>query len=258
MRRPSAVAADDEVIAVADPGLKLVHLFRTNESRYEAIREAGSDAFESPVGIGLGPDAIYVTDSAAGKVFVFDRRGTHSNTISGLSRPTGIAVHGVSGRLFVADTAENKIVVFDAAGNKLDEFGARGLAPGEFNFPTSLALHGDSLLVNDTLNYRIQVFTLDGSPISSFGEIGDGSGQFAMSKGLSADREGHIYVADALSNYIQIFDQDGQFLLSFGGMGGRVGQFLLPAGLYIFNNTIYIADSQNGRVQVFEYLGGEG
>jgi len=254
--RPFAVAADDEMIAIADPGLRVVHLFLLEESKYEVIRDAGDESFESPVGISLSQDAIYVADSAAGKVFVFDRQGDHSNTITSLARPTGIAFHAASGRLFVIDTIENEVVVFDGSGKRLDEFGARGLAIGDFNFPTSLALHGDTLFVNDTLNFRVQSFTLDGAPISSFGEIGDGSGQFALSKGLGADAEGHVYVADALSNYVQIFDQDGRFLLSFGGMGEAAGQFMLPAGIYIFGNTIYIADSQNQRVQVFEFLGG--
>jgi len=258
MLRPYAIAADDEVIAVADPGLRLVHLFLVKQSKYEVIREAGDENFESPVGISLSQDAIFVADSAAGKVFVFDRKGEHSNTISSLTRPTGIAFHAASGRLFVTDTIENEVVVFDRSGTRLDEFGARGLAIGDFNFPTSLALHGDTLFVNDTLNFRIQAFTLDGMPVSSFGEIGDSSGQFALSKGLGADAEGHVYVADALSNYVQIFDKEGRFLLSFGGMGGEAGQFRLPAGLYIFNNTIYIADSQNGRVQVLEFIGDEG
>jgi len=258
MQRPYAVAADDEMIAVADPGLRLVHLFLIKRSKYEVIRDAGGENFESPVGISLSRDTIYVADSAAGKVFVFDRQGAHRNTISSLTRPTGIAFHAASDRLFVTDTVENEVVVFDSSGTRLDEFGARGLAIGDFNFPTTLALHGDTLFVNDTLNFRVQVFNLDGTPVSSFGEIGDGSGQFALSKGLGTDSQGHVYVADALSNYVQIFDREGRFLLAFGGMGGEAGQFRLPTGLYIFNDTIYIADSQNGRVQVLEFLGSEG
>jgi len=258
MVRPYAVAADDDVIAVADPGLRTIHLFSLKESKYELIRNAGNEPFVSPVGISLSGNAIYVADSAAGKVHILDRQGEHEKTITSLNRPTGIAFHESSGRLYVTDTVENKVVVFDKSGAKLTEFGARGLAPGQFNFPTSLAIYGDTLIANDTLNYRIQLFTLDGVPLSSFGEVGDASGQFALSKGLGADADGHVYVADALSNFIQVFDNEGRFLLSFGGMGGEVGRFRLPAGICIHNNTIYVADSQNGRVQVFEYLGGEG
>jgi DNA-binding beta-propeller fold protein YncE len=258
MVRPYAVAADDGVIAVADPGLRAIHLFLLEESNYELIRNAGDEPFVSPVGLSMSRNAIYVADSTAGRVHILDRQGKHKHTITGLVRPTGIAFHAASGRLFITDTIENKVVIFDESGIELAEFGARGLAPGQFNFPTSLAIHGDTLLVNDTLNYRIQSFSLDGTPLSSFGEIGDASGQFALSKGLGADAEGYVYVADALSNYIQIFDNEGQLLLYFGGMGGEVGRFRLPAGICIYNNMIYVADSQNGRVQVFEYLGGEG
>jgi DNA-binding beta-propeller fold protein YncE len=257
MVRPYAVAADDDLIAVADPGLRMIHLFRLSESKYELIHAAGDETFEAPVGITLSQDAIYVADSAAAKVYVFDRRGEHRKTITSMARPTGIAFHPASRRLYVTDTVENKVVVFDESGTELAEFGSRGLAPGQFNFPTSLAIHGDTLLVNDTLNYRIQFISLDGTPLSSFGEIGDSSGQFALSKGLGADAHGYVYVADALSNYIQIFDKEGRFLLSFGGLGGEAGRFRLPAGIHTFKNMIYIADSQNRRVQVFEYLGGE-
>ncbi|MDH3439794.1 MAG: SMP-30/gluconolactonase/LRE family protein [Gammaproteobacteria bacterium] len=257
MLRPYAVAADDELICVVDPGLKVVHLYMTKQSRYEVIRDADGEDLMSPVGISLGPDAIYVADSAAGKVFVFDREGKHLQTISDLTRPTGIAFHPQNQRLYVTDTIENRIAVFDGNGTQHYAFGTRGRAMGEFNFPTTLAVRGDSLFVNDTMNYRIQRFTLDGSPVASFGEIGDSSGQFALSKGLGIDDQGHLYVADALSNYIQIFDEDGRFLLSFGGMGGAVGHFRLPGGVFVYGNKIFVADTENRRIQVFEYVGGE-
>lgn len=257
MVRPYAVAADDDLIVVADPGLRMIHLFLLNESKYELIRAPGEQGFESPVGLALSRNAIFVADSAAAKVYIFDRKGDHRHTISGLIRPTGMAYHAESRRLFVADTVQNAVVVFNESGHELSRFGSRGLSQGQFNFPTSVAMQGDRLLVNDTLNYRIQFFSLDGTPLSSFGEIGDSSGQFAMSKGLAADSDGNVYVSDALSNYVQIFDSEGRFLLSFGGMGAEVGKFRLPAGIHIVDNIIYIADSQNGRVQVFEYLGGE-
>jgi DNA-binding beta-propeller fold protein YncE len=257
MLRPYAVAADDEVICVVDPGLGVVHLYMTKQSRYEVIRDAGGERFLSPVGISLGPDAIYVADSVAGKVFVFDREGNHRQTVSGLTRPTGIAFHAESQLLFVADTIENHIVVIDSNGTQQRSFGTRGWAAGEFNYPTTLAIHGNNLFVNDTMNYRIQRFTLDGSPVNSFGENGDSSGQFAHSKGIGMDARGHVYVADALSNYIQIFDESGRFLLSFGGLGSAAGHFRLPAGLFVDGNTIFVADTENRRVQVFEYVGDE-
>lgn len=258
MARPYAIAVDGDLIAVADPGLSVVHMYLTQSEKYQVIAEVAGVNLVSPVGVALSAEAIYVTDSVLGKVFVLGRDdGKHRLTMAGLQRPTGIVYHPGSRRLFVTDTVAHRIVVFDDQGSQINSFGTRGGAPGEFNYPSSLTLHGDLLYVNDTMNFRIQTFDLDGKALRVFGEMGDGSGQFAHSKGMGADPQGHLYVADALSNYIQIFDQKGRFLLAFGGMGSRKGQFMLPAGIFILGNRIFVADSQNRRVQVFEYIGGE-
>jgi hypothetical protein len=53
---------------------------------------------------------------------------------------------------------------------------------------------------------------------------------------------------------VQIFDQDGRFLLGFGEPGAGAGQFWLATGIAIASDRIYVSDSSNRRVQVFEYL----
>jgi hypothetical protein len=54
---------------------------------------------------------------------------------------------------------------------------------------------------------------------------------------------------------VQIFDPQGQILMAFGREGTQAGQFWLPAGLFIDSrNRIYVADSFNKRIQVFELL----
>jgi hypothetical protein len=45
--------------------------------------------------------------------------------------------------------------------------------------------------------------------------------------------------------------------LAFGHKGGQAGEFLMPTGVTIFDDRIYVADSLNRRVQVFQYVGGD-
>jgi hypothetical protein len=62
---------------------------------------------------------------------------------------------------------------------------------------------------------------------------------------------------DAAFGNFQIFDNSGErpLLLFVGQFGGNPGQFMLPAGMFIDDkDRIYVADSYNRRVQVFEYL----
>jgi DNA-binding beta-propeller fold protein YncE len=156
-----------------------------------------------------------------------------------LTRPSGLVVDPVEGRIVVADTAAHQVVVLDLEGRLLTRFGGRGLELGQFNFPTNVALDSAGrLYVADTLNFRVQVY-------------------FSRPKGLAFDSEDHLYVVDAHFESVQIFDPHGPLLLSFGQEGSGPGEFWLPAGIHIDpSDRIWIADSYNRRVQVFQYLPG--
>ncbi len=256
MVRPYAVGTDGERLVVTDPGAGAVHVFDMNRRDYERIDRAGDQALVSPVGVALADGNLYVSDSALNEIFIFDSKGKLKASVAGLQRPTGLAIDPQSGRLYVAETMNHRIVVFDRNGARLFDFGKRGIGDGEFNFPSHLTIHGDRIYVNDTMNFRLQVFSLDGIFQSTFGRQGDGSGSFAHPKGVGLDSEGHVYVVDALFDRVQIFDDQGRFLLAFGEPGGTPGAFWLPSGLFILGDRIYVADSYNRRVQVFQFLGG--
>jgi len=255
MVRPYAIAAADGLVAVADPGLMAVHFFNMKDQTYNVMDKIAGEQLVSPVGITFGPDRIFLADSALGKVFILDRNGGHLSTITSLARPTGIAYHVESGHLFVADTLSHKIVTFNADGKLLQSFGSRGGGDGEFNYPTHVTVHNNTLYVNDTMNFKIQAFNIDGSFLFSFGQVGDGSGNFAQPKGVGTDSHGNLYVVDAIFDSVQIFDGQGRFLLAFGDQGNRAGEFWLPTGVVIWQDKIFVADSYNERVQVFEFVG---
>jgi hypothetical protein len=57
---------------------------------------------------------------------------------------------------------------------------------------------------------------------------------------------------------VQVFDEEGRFLLAFGGLGADAGAFQVPTGIAVDAwDRIYVCDSFNSRVQVFQYLGEE-
>ena len=87
------------------------------------------------------------------------------------------------------------------------------------------------------------------------GRKGDMPGYFTPAQGHRGRRDDHLYVVDAQFEAVQIFDADGELLLDFGQKGTGPGEFWLPAGIFIDpTNRIWIADSYNRRVQVFDYL----
>ncbi|MBT3205370.1 MAG: 6-bladed beta-propeller [Gammaproteobacteria bacterium] len=254
MTRPYAIAANSEKIIVADPDASAVHLFDLKRKKYRKLNRTGNLHLETPIGVAISDDRLFIADSQLNKVFILDEKLELLTVLQGFQRPTGLAFDPVRQYLYIADTLAHQVKVFDHNGQFQFIIGEHGENNAQFNFPTHLAFSGDRLFVNDTMNFRIQIFEFDGRHLKTFGKHGDASGSFAQSKGLAIDADGHVYVADAMSGRVQIFDQNGVFLLDFGSFGNTPGSFQLPAGLSFWEDKLYVADSFNGRVQVFRYL----
>ncbi|MGH7560871.1 MAG: peptidyl-alpha-hydroxyglycine alpha-amidating lyase family protein, partial [Gemmatimonadales bacterium] len=92
-----------------------------------------------------------------------------------------------------------------------------------------------------TANARILKFDRTGKLIRTWGTKGTGPGQLDQPHALAMDSRGRLFVGDRSNNRIQIFDQEGNVL-------GEWSQFSRPSGIYIRNDTIYVADSESGSV----------
>lgn len=253
MNQPYGIAVgSDKKVYVADTFGGVIHAYDLAKPGYSALDVKG----RSLVGIAAGAGRLFVTDSAAGAVMGLDPKGRvlwRLDPKFGLGRPTGIVWGG--DRLYVVDTLRHNVIMVSPDGAYLGAIGMQGNGPGQFNFPTNIARDLDgTLYVTDTMNFRVQAFDAEGRFLGLFGKLGDGAGDFDKPKGVALDSDGHIYVVEGVSDVVQIFDQSGRLLLVFGGSGSGDGQFWLPTGITIVNDLVYVADSANRRVQVFEYL----
>jgi DNA-binding beta-propeller fold protein YncE len=252
-------------IIVTDPGAFGVHIFDFAQQKYKFLSRAekGKDAMVVPQCVAVdAQDNIYVTDSEAGKIFVFNADGKYQRAIGSLKggegffkRPTGIAVDSAQQRIYVSDTLRDKIYVLDMQGSVLQVIGKHGAGDGEFNYPTEVRLNGPDLVVVDAMNFRVQVLDRSGEFKYAIGRIDDSVGGMFRPKGISFDSEGHLYVVDGLWGVVQVFNGEGQLLYYFGNGTGE-GEFQLPTGLQIDkNDRVYVVDSYNRRIQVFQYFG---
>lgn len=245
-------------LIVTDTSFKRVHLYDLKKKEYSFIDKPGKEEFSTPIASATDSEnRVFVTDSTAGRVFVFSPRGKFIKSFEAGARPTGIAINKAAGVVYVSDTGAHVINMFDLDGKPAGSFGKHGVLEGEFNYPVDISIDREGMVyVVDAMNFRVQIFSRDGRFNHAFGSHGDGTGDFGRPKGIAIDRDGHIYVADAYFDTVQIFDRQGNFLLNFGSLGRTAGKFWLPSGLFVDEgNKIYVGDSYNSRVQVFEYLG---
>jgi len=262
--KPYAIAVGpDGRVYVTDTAVRRVFVFDPDAKTLSFVGESGTGKLTKPTGVAVDEDGtVFVADATLNRVFGYAPDGHVAIAIGKdgeLKSPSGLAIDSARKYLYVADTAEHKVLCYSTAdGSLVREMGKRGGDPGEFNFLTNLFVDAKGrLFVSDTMNFRVQVFDADGHPLGSFGEQGDTPGSFNRPKGVAVDSEGHIYVADTSFNNFQVFDAEQRLLLFVGAAGREPGEFYLPAGMYIDRrDEIYVADQGNSRVQVFQYLRG--
>jgi DNA-binding beta-propeller fold protein YncE len=77
-------------------------------------------------------------------------------------------------------------------------------------------------------------------------------GELSQPRGIATDSKGNLWVVDFGHAKIQSFDPELKPLQSFGKSGQEPGEFRDPCGIAIGpDDRIYVADTWNGRVQVF-------
>ncbi|MFL7793785.1 MAG: flippase activity-associated protein Agl23, partial [Anaerolineae bacterium] len=130
-----------------------------------------------------------------------------------------------------------------------------GSAPNQFQKPRGITIGPDGFLyVADTANNKIQKLTADGLPVASWSQ------NFFEPWDIAVAPDNSVYVADTWNHRIQHLDADGFALGAWGTYGqytdgGDVGQgaFYGPRGVAVgLNDWVYVADTGNKRIQVFE------
>ncbi|KPK71646.1 hypothetical protein AMJ82_00020 [candidate division TA06 bacterium SM23_40] len=179
--------------------------------------------------------------------------GARHGEMAGLAGPEGVCLD-LRGRVYVADTGNDRIVVFSSQGDLLYEFGHRGWREGEFDAPIDVAVVSDLVFVVDWGNERIQTFGRDGDPRGSV-SIPDERGPWRPA-GLVLGSAGALYFSDGERDRVVGLNRAGQIAFEIGGFGHWHGQLDDPRGVEVTDDQrLYVADSGNGRVEIFDALG---
>ncbi len=220
----------------------------------------GQGEFDSPSGLVLdtGASYLYVADTNNNRIQIIDVDGN-------------------------CDSNDDEYLANDIC--FVDEFGGKGSGKGKFDLPSGLALHtgNDMLYVSDTDNNQIQIIDVDGNCsgaikladnicfVDEFGNVGDDEGEFKSPSALAIDVANDLlYVADTDNERIQIIEMDSTcsgseeltddvcFKEEFGKQGDDDGEFDFPSALVLntSDDLLYVADTNNNRIQIFELSGG--
>jgi DNA-binding beta-propeller fold protein YncE len=149
-------------------------------------------------------------------------------------------------------------------------FGSQGAADGQFAHPRGLTFdQAGNLVVADSQNARILTMTTTGSLVNQFGSFGDADkgaapgGTFKEPWDMAIGKDGSVYVADTWNHRVEVFDSNHQFVRMWGhfeqvqpGQPGAVDGFWGPRAIVVDDqNRVYVADTGNKRVRVYDNTG---
>jgi len=120
----------------------------------------GKGRLSDPVQITMSPkDRLYVSDSQANKILVFDYFGNYLSEIGNnfLKEPQGL-YYSTSGLLFVADNGNKRITIFNPEGDLIFHWSLISKKLGDFANPKDVIAFNKNVFVLD--NDRIYVFEL--------------------------------------------------------------------------------------------------
>jgi DNA-binding beta-propeller fold protein YncE len=180
---------------------------------------SGAGEFVQPNGIAVTADgqAVYVVDSKAHQVKVYDGQGTFLKAIGSegegegqLNFPIDIAINEALGEVYITDFWNERIVVFDLAGGFVRNITA---------------------------------------PLNSAADP-----SFMRPSGLGIDPVGNLYVVDNALSAVVIMDNAGTLIDIIGYANGKYwnGVLSLPTDAAADGQRIYVTSNQEGAVKVFE------
>jgi sugar lactone lactonase YvrE len=267
---PRDVAYAGGLVYVADTGNNRLQVL---DAATGAWQRTFSFHFTAIMGVGTGVDGsgnpiVLGADATQNRIDTFTPTGTFIRSIGTAGSGDGQlnqardAVTDPQGNIYVADFKNERVEVFTASGGFVRAWGTKCpftgtcTTPGQFKDPYGIVRDAaGNIYVSD--NYRIQEFTSTGTFVNQFGQAcpkGSCTGNqlFQLRRvAVGAGSSPNVYAADLWGYKVVEYDQTGTVVKVFGNVGPGVGGFNDEFGLALFDNTLFVVDTNNQRIQQF-------
>ena len=123
------------------------------------------------------------------------------------------------------------------------------------NYPYGIAFNShQEMIVSENCGNRLSIFDIRGQKIRTFGSHGYSADQMISPKCIATDDTENIYVSSL--HKLQKFTSSGELITSSGELikrkSRKEGNFDYPCGVTLYDNQVYVCDSDNHRIQVFD------
>ncbi len=179
----------------------------------------------------------------------------YSFSIYGTTHPLGVAVDTSGDRVYVAESDGKRLVrVFTRSGKPIGTL-QPPKSTGVQHVPVYVAVNPktDDVYVSDRITAAVYVYSRSGKYLRTFAPQGVPTGGWAP-LGLAFDADGRLYATDVRgpAHRVLEFSASGKLMRSMG----ESNKLSFPNGIVVAENgNVFVADSNNGRVVIFDRTG---
>ncbi|MGB9749970.1 MAG: stalk domain-containing protein [Caldisericia bacterium] len=153
-------------------------------------------------------------------------------------------------KFFVLDSYHFRVLIFDKDFNLLRGFGGFGDTLNTFVNPVSLLVDEDYIYVCDLNSGKVKVFRHNGDFAGFFIEYPK-----MKPTSIAMDSNFNLWIVDRGDDTIKVFSIDNELKMIIGKSGSGKKEFKVPLDIVVFEDKVYVLDSGNARVQVFNLKG---
>ncbi|MDH5377503.1 MAG: 6-bladed beta-propeller [Gammaproteobacteria bacterium] len=256
LNRPTAIGIRGNTMYIADAGVGVIFRYNLSTKQLKPLLRAGDLIVGEVTDIYVNSDfSFFAADNLGKQVFHFSPSGGLIKVYSdepNVSRPIAVSFDEKSGQLAVADEFYSHIVFFDSAGKPIRGIGGRGEGNAKFRMITDMIQTSSGFYVSDRIEYAVQQLNKAGNYQTHFGDR-----EVIFPTALAMDKDGRIFVGDKSDSTIKVF-KNGKLIDTVGKNGYGNGEFRYISDMKLVEDTLYVVDSLNGRIQTFKVLSESG
>jgi DNA-binding beta-propeller fold protein YncE len=167
-----------------------------------------------------------------------------------------------NGGLWIADSGNYRVQhVTNSGGFIAATNSSSGSGANQYASVHCVFMDAGELNVCDTDNHRIETYSVSPDGIPTYANTtafaSPAPAEFNQPVGVSFGGNGDFYVTDSYNQRIVLCHSPANNCdYTFGGFGGASGLFRYPRGIQVVSNTVWVANSENQRVDAFTLTGG--
>ena len=239
-----ALVEEKNEVYIADSGN---HRIVVHNMDGEFIRQFNKKPIESPRGIAVTSEAVFVTDNLQHALYKFDKQGKvlleikkEGSSKREFRNPCGVACK--YSHVYVCDFNNNRIQIFDESLKIL-----RCVVNKDFGFPSDILFTKKYFYVLSTVNNAIMHYTTEEQLIRTINL----KGQFqpiVEAYFFARDNHKNFLISDKYGDCIKVFSKEGQYENMLGA-----GKMRYPRGIAVTADSLilHVCESKQGSFQIY-------